>query len=218
MSKVTIRTLGLRAYQETHHAMQEAVPRLKASGDAELWLVEHPPVFTQGQAGSAEHLGNTGAIAVVQSDRGGQVTYHGPGQVVVYTLVPLKPFGLHVRALVQLLEQAVIEVLGGCGIAAQTRPRAPGVYVGEAKIASLGLRIRQGVSYHGVALNVAMDLEPFSRIHPCGFPGLAVTQVSDVITNPPTVTDIGDRLTQCLEARLLASAEAHVLTDPATGL
>lgn len=146
----------------------------------ELWQVEHPPVFTQGLAGKAEHLLAPGAIPVIKVDRGGQVTYHGPGQVVIYCLLDVRRLGLSVRGLVTALEQAVIELLAAYDIIAQARPDAPGVYVNSAKVASLGLRIRQGRSYHGLSLNVDMDLEPFTRINPCGYPGLRVTQLRDL--------------------------------------
>jgi lipoyl(octanoyl) transferase len=149
--------------------------------------VEHPPVFTQGQAGRAEHLLQPGDIPVVQTDRGGQVTYHGPGQAVLYVLLDLRRAGLGVRALVTCMEQAVIALLGEHQIDAVARPDAPGVYVDGAKVASLGLRVRHGRSYHGLALNVAMDLAPFARINPCGQPGLMVTQLTDlgVALEPP---------------------------------
>jgi lipoyl(octanoyl) transferase len=157
----------------------------------ELWLVEHPPVFTQGLAGKAKHLLASGDIPVIQVDRGGQVTYHGPGQVVVYCLLDVRRLGLSVRGLVTALEQAVIDLLAAYGIIAQARPDAPGVYVNGAKVASLGLRIRQGRSYHGLSLNVDMDLEPFTRINPCGYPGLQVTQLRDlgVLLTPDAVAE-----------------------------
>jgi lipoyl(octanoyl) transferase len=157
----------------------------------ELWLVEHPPVFTQGLAGKAKHLLASGDIPVIQVDRGGQVTYHGPGQVVVYCLLDVRRLGLNVRGLVTALEQAVIDLLAAYGIIAQARPDAPGVYVDGAKVASLGLRIRQGRSYHGLSLNVDMDLEPFTRINPCGYPGLQVTQLRDlgVLLTPDAVAE-----------------------------
>lgn len=145
----------------------------------ELWWVEHPPVFTQGLAGRPEHLIDPGGIPVVHSDRGGQVTYHGPGQIVMYLLVDLARQGLGVRPLVRRIEEAIVACLARYGIEAAGREDAPGVYVAGDKIASLGLRIRRGCSYHGLALNVAMDLEPFRRIHPCGFEGLRVTQIAD---------------------------------------
>ncbi len=149
----------------------------------ELWQVEHPPVFTQGLVGKAEHLLRPGEIPVIQVDRGGQVTYHGPGQVVLYCLLDVRRLGFGVRTLVTALEQAVIDLLAAYQIAAHAEPTAPGVYVGDAKIAALGLRIRQGRCYHGLSLNVDMDLEPFSRINPCGYPGLRVTQLRDLGVN-----------------------------------
>jgi lipoyl(octanoyl) transferase len=146
----------------------------------ELWLTEHRPVFTQGQAGKAEHLLAPGDIPVVQTDRGGQVTYHGPGQIVGYLMFDIRRLGISVRGLVTGIEQAVVDVLDGYGIAAVPRPDAPGVYVAGAKIASLGLRVRRGCSYHGLSLNVDMDLEPFGRINPCGLLGMQVAQVRDL--------------------------------------
>ena len=145
----------------------------------EIWLVEHPPVFTQGQAGKAEHLLMPGDIPVVQSDRGGQVTYHGPGQQVMYVLIDVKRRKLGVRQLVTFLEETVIATLAEFGVSARARADAPGVYVGEEKICSLGLRIRKGCSFHGLALNVAMDLSPFLRINPCGYAGMSMTQLND---------------------------------------
>lgn len=147
----------------------------------EIWALQHHPVYTQGQAGRVEHVLAPGDIPVVAADRGGQVTYHGPGQLVFYPLVQLRRRGLDVRQLVSALEASVIAWLAELGIAAATRPRAPGVYVDDAKIASLGLRIRRGRSYHGVAVNVAMDLAPFARINPCGYAGLRMTQVADLL-------------------------------------
>ena len=145
----------------------------------EIWLVEHPPVFTQGQAGKAEHLLMPGDIPVVQSDRGGQVTYHGPGQQVMYVLIDVKRRKLGVRQLVTILEETVIATLAEFGVSARARADAPGVYVGEEKICSLGLRIRKGCSFHGLALNVAMDLSPFLRINPCGYAGMSMTQLKN---------------------------------------
>jgi len=151
----------------------------------ELWLLEHPPIFTLGQAGRPEHILEPGAIPVLRVDRGGQVTYHGPGQLIAYLLLDLDRAHLGVRALVQLLETAVIDLLAGYGISAQARHDAPGVYVDGAKVASLGLRIRRRCSFHGLALNVDLDLEPFQRINPCGYPGLAVTRLVDLgLTTP----------------------------------
>jgi lipoyl(octanoyl) transferase len=176
------RLAGLQDYRATWEAMRAFTDARDADTPDAIWLLEHLPVYTLGQAGRLEHLRDPGAIAVVQTDRGGQVTYHGPGQLIAYLLFDLRRAGVGVRRLVHLLEQAVIELLAANGIVAGARADAPGVYVAEAKIAALGLRVRHGCSYHGVALNVDMDLEPFRRIDPCGYPGLAVTQVADLIT------------------------------------
>ena len=174
-----LRRLGRCEYRPVFDAMRAFTDGRAATTPDELWWVEHPPIFTQGVAGKPEHLLAPGDIPVVRADRGGQVTYHGPGQLVVYCLLDVRRLGLGARALVTILEQAVIELLAAHGIVAQARPNAPGVYLEGAKVASLGLRIRQGRSYHGLSLNVAMDLEPFSRINPCGYPGLRVTQLRD---------------------------------------
>jgi len=174
------RRLGHRAYEPVFDAMRAFTEARDANTLDELWQVEHPPVFTQGLAGKAEHLLAPGDIPVIRVDRGGQVTYHGPGQAVIYCLLDVRRLGLSVRGLVTALEQAVIELLAAYGVTAHARPDAPGVYVDGAKIASLGLRIRQGRSYHGLSLNVDMDLEPFTRINPCGYPGLRVTQLRDL--------------------------------------
>ena len=175
-----LRSLGHREYQPVFAAMQAFTAARDAATPDELWWVEHPPIFTQGLAGKAEHLLAPGDIPVAQVDRGGQVTYHGPGQVVVYCLLDVRRLGLSVRGLVTMLERSVIDLLAAHGVAGRARPDAPGVYVGDAKVASLGLRLRQGRSYHGLSLNVAMDLEPFTRINPCGYPGLRVTQLRDL--------------------------------------
>lgn len=174
------RRLGRREYALVFDAMRKFTESRAVDTPDELWWVEHPPVFTQGLAGRAEHLLAPGDIPVIQVDRGGQVTFHGPGQVVAYCLLDVRRLGLGVRALVTALERSVIELLAAHGIVAHARPDAPGVYVEGAKVASLGLRIRQGRSYHGLSLNVAMDLEPFARINPCGLPGLRVTQLRDL--------------------------------------
>lgn len=154
--------------------------RDRTSTPDEIWCLQHAPVYTQGQAGRAEHILAPGNIPVVQADRGGQVTYHGPGQLVVYLLIDLPRAGRGVRQLVDLIEQSLVAVLAGHGIQAAPRPDAPGVYVDGAKIASLGLRVRRGCSFHGLALNVDMDLSPFERINPCGYTGLPMCQVSDL--------------------------------------
>ena len=160
----------------------------------ELWLVEHPPVFTQGQAGKPEHLLLPGEIPVVQTDRGGQVTYHGPGQLVAYPLLDLRRIKMGVRDLVTAIEQTLVATLAVYGIEAYPKPDAPGVYVAGNKIASLGLRVRRGCSFHGLALNVDMDLAPFQRINPCGYAGLAMTQMRDLLPESPVLAEVQDQL------------------------
>jgi len=177
--------LGEQDYESVWQDMRRYTDERDSTSPDQLWIVEHPPVFTLGQAGRKEHLIKIGEIPVVQSDRGGQVTYHGPGQIIIYILLDLKRRRLGVRRLVSYIEQTIIDLLRTLNIEAQTRQDAPGVYVDNAKIASLGLRVRKGCSYHGLALNVDMDLEPFNRINPCGYPGLAVTQLTDLGVNPP---------------------------------
>ncbi|HXH02321.1 MAG TPA: lipoyl(octanoyl) transferase LipB [Candidatus Competibacteraceae bacterium] len=178
-----VRRLGRRDYLPVWQAMRAYTETRGPESADEIWLVEHEPVFTQGLAGKPEHVLAPGDIPVVQVDRGGQVTYHGPGQAVIYCLLDLKRTGLGVRQLVTLLEQSVVALLGSHGITGYARPDAPGVYVDGAKIASLGLRVRRGCSYHGLSLNVAMDLAPFNRINPCGYAGLAMTQLRDLGIN-----------------------------------
>lgn len=175
--KILVRHLGLQPYEPVSQAMHDFTDMRDDTTPDEIWLVEHLPVFTQGQAGKAEHLLMTGDIPVIQSDRGGQVTYHGPGQQVMYVLLNLKRRKLGVRELVTLLEQTVVNTLAEYGIDAHPRADAPGVYVGERKICSLGLRIRKGCSFHGLALNINMDLTPFQRINPCGYAGMEMTQM-----------------------------------------
>ena len=176
----------------------------------EIWLLSHTPVFTLGQSGRREHLLAPGDIPVVQTDRGGQVTFHGPGQLIVYPLLDLRRRGIGIRQLVDLIETALIEALGRVGITAETRPGAPGVFVGAAKIAALGLRIRRGWSYHGLSLNVNMDLRPFSAIDPCGYRGLEVTQVANLIDE-----EIGsmDRMKGLLTETILRQLERFPLRD-----
>ena len=171
------RCLGRRAYEPVWAEMRRFTEARGPSDPDEVWLVEHDPVFTQGQAGRPEHLLTPSDIPVVQSDRGGQITYHGPGQLVAYVLVDLKRRGIGVRTLVDRLEQVVIELLAGSGVAAQRRAGAPGVYVADRKVAALGLRVRHGCSFQGMAVNVDMDLAPFEFINPCGFEGLQVTDL-----------------------------------------
>jgi lipoyl(octanoyl) transferase len=173
------RDLGLSDYEPTWQAMKRFTDgRTRETAD-EIWLVQHPPVFTQGQSGKPEHLLVPGDIPVVQVDRGGQVTYHGPGQLVAYLLLDVRRLGFGVRELVTRIEHSLIDLLAGYGVSAAAKADAPGVYVDGAKIASLGLRIRNGCSFHGLALNVDMDLDPFKRINPCGYAGLAMTQLRE---------------------------------------
>jgi len=196
-----VRNMGLSDYRETWAAMQQFTDRRGAETPDELWLTEHEPVFTQGLNGRPEHLLAPGDIPVVQVDRGGQVTYHGPGQLVVYCLLDILRLGIGVKGLVGRIEQSVIALLDDYDIEAQARAGAPGVYVGEAKIAALGLRIRKGCCYHGLSLNVDLDLEPFDRINPCGYRGLAVTRLKDLGVGDDLQT-VGDRLAALLTERL----------------
>ena len=199
---LNVRALGYCDYEPVWRAMQEFTAARTAITADELWLVEHAPVYTQGMNGKPEHLLDVGDIPLVQTDRGGQGTYHGPGQIVVYVLIDLRRRGWGVRQLVGLLEQAVIDLLTSYGIAAHTRRDAPGVYVQGRKIAALGLRVRHGCSYHGLSLNVAMDLVPFQRINPCGYAGLEVAQVCDEGV-ADSLTDVSAALLACLQQRLL---------------
>ncbi|KVW97106.1 lipoate--protein ligase [Thiobacillus denitrificans] len=187
-----IRELGRVEYEPTWRAMQDFTARRTPDTLDEIWLLEHPPVYTQGQAGKAEHLIAATDIPVVPIDRGGQITYHGPGQVVAYVLVDLRRRGYGVRELVSRMEQAVIDLLAAQGVIAARRAGAPGVYVDGAKIAALGLRVRHGCTYHGLAFNVDMDLAPFAAINPCGYAGMAVTQCRDlgVQLSPPQAGQI----------------------------
>ena len=191
-----IRGLGLVAYEPTWRAMQAFNAARDEGTEDQLWLVEHPSVFTLGLAGRPEHVVDPGAIPVVKTDRGGQVTYHGPGQAVIYTLLDLRRAKLGVKELVRRVEEAVIETLSGYGVQGARRTGMPGVYVRDAKIAAIGLRIARGSAYHGVALNSDLDLAPFSRIDPCGYPGLASTRLAD--------EGVFDRISN-VHARLAAS-------------
>ena len=190
---VGVRELGLVEYLPTWQAMQHFTNNRGPQTADEVWLLQHLPVFTQGQAGKAEHLLLPGDIPVVQADRGGQVTYHGPGQLVGYLLLDVRRLGFGVRELVNRIEHSLIDLLAGYGIEAAAKPDAPGVYVDGAKIASLGLRIRNGRSFHGLALNVDMDLEPFQRINPCGYAGLKMTQLRDLV-GPVDFAEVMGRL------------------------
>lgn len=194
--------MGLTDYRPTWDAMRSFTDQREPGTADEIWLTEHPPVFTQGLNGRAEHLLAPGDIPVLQIDRGGQVTYHGPGQLVLYCLLDLPRLGLGVRGLVGAIERSVIELLAEHAIEARTLPGAPGVYVGDAKIAALGLRVRKGCCYHGLSLNIDMDLEPFSRINPCGYEGLEVTQLADLGVSLD-VTQAGERLAQLLTGNLV---------------
>lgn len=192
--RLSVLGLGLRDYRETWRAMREFTDERGPDSPDQVWLVQHPPVFTQGQAGKAEHLLLPGDIPVVQTDRGGQVTFHGPGQLVAYPLLDLRRLGMGVRDLVTVLEETLVTLLAGYDIPAYAKPDAPGVYVNAAKIASLGLRVRRGCSFHGLSLNVAMDLEPFGRINPCGYSGLAMTQMSHFVAPAPPLEEVQKRL------------------------
>lgn len=183
-----VRHLGIRPYLQTWQDMQTFTDQRDADTPDEIWLLQHEAVYTQGQAGKVEHLLHQTDIPVVQSDRGGQITYHGPGQLIAYLLIDVRRKGLGVRQLVTAMEQAVIALLARSGIEAVAKPDAPGVYVAGAKIASLGLRIRRGCSFHGLALNVNLDLTPFSHINPCGYAGLAMTQTA-TLGGPQTVAE-----------------------------
>lgn len=178
---LVLRELGVVQYQPTLDAMRQLTNSRDADSPDELWLLQHPSVFTQGQAGKAEHVLAPGDIPVIQVDRGGQVTYHGPGQWVLYLMVDLQRRQLGVRDLVNLIERSLVQLLREYGICAAANPAAPGVYVADEKIAALGLRVRRGNSYHGLALNVDMDLEPFGRINPCGYAGLQVTSMAKLL-------------------------------------
>ena len=196
-----VKRLGRADYAPTFQAMQEFTAARTPETPDELWIVEHPPVFTLGQAGKPEHLLSDIGIPVVKIDRGGQVTYHGPGQVLIYLLLDLTRLKIKVRELVTAIEQALIDFLAGQGVAAERRAGAPGVYVGAAKIAALGLKIKNGCSYHGLALNVDMDLYPFTAINPCGYAGLTVTQTRD-LGIPLTPEAAGDLLCRHLQQQL----------------
>lgn len=179
MNPIIIRKFGLTAYNTTWALMKDFTQQRTHSTPDQFWLVEHPSVFTQGQAGKPEHLLDPGSIPVIQSDRGGQATYHGPGQVVIYVLINLKRKNLSIKSLITSIEHAIIRLLAQYNILGTTQNKAPGVYVNQDKIAALGLRVRRGCSYHGLSLNVSMDLEPFKRINPCGYPDLKVVQMRD---------------------------------------
>jgi lipoyl(octanoyl) transferase len=202
-----VRRLGLVEYEPTYVAMRRFTQTRGTDTPDELWLVQHPPVYTAGIAGRPEHFPREGSIPLERVDRGGQITYHGPGQAIVYTLLDLTRRRLSVRTLVRRLEQAVIDCLAAYNVRAESRPGAPGVYVDGAKVAALGLRVRRGCCYHGIALNVDMDLAPFSAIDPCGYPGLAVTQTSAL-----GVGADADALGEALARRIAELLEANHAT------
>jgi len=198
---ILVRYMGRSDYVGTWEAMKQFTNRRDQANLDELWLTEHAAVYTQGLNGKPEHLLNPGDIPVVQVDRGGQITYHGPGQLLLYCLIDLNRRRLGIKGLVAQLENSVIELLHSYAISANTRRDAPGVYVGQAKIAALGLRIRKGCCYHGLSLNVDMDLEPFSRINPCGYKGLAVTQLVDLQVDSK-LEQVGQKLAEIFTRNL----------------
>lgn len=183
MSKIIVRDFGLIDYQTSWNNMRDFTDSRTENTPDEIWLLQHPPVFTQGLAGKPEHILNAHTIPVIQTDRGGQVTYHGPGQLVLYALIDLKRKTMHTRELVRTLEKCIIDLLSEMAIIAESKCNAPGVYVDDAKIASIGLRVRKNCSYHGIALNVDMDLTPFSYINPCGFHNMKMTQIKTLYPN-----------------------------------
>ncbi|BBP81246.1 MULTISPECIES: lipoyl(octanoyl) transferase LipB [unclassified Pseudomonas] len=200
--ELIVRHLGLAEYLPTLEAMRRLTAERDDTTPDEIWLLQHPRVFTQGQAGKAEHLLAPGDIPVVQVDRGGQVTYHGPGQLVGYLMLDLRRLGLGVRELVTTMELSLVELLAGYGIEAAPRADAPGVYVAGDKIASLGLRVSRGCSFHGLALNVDMDMSPFQRINPCGYAGLKMVQLKELVAPAPSLDEVAQRLERILRERL----------------
>lgn len=204
---IIVQRLGLAPYGPVWDAMRRFTEQRNGETADEIWLLQHPPVFTLGLTARREHLLNPGDIPVIATDRGGQVTYHGPGQLILYPLLDLRRRGLGIRRLVTLLEQSVIGLLTEFGIDAQARPEAPGVYVHNRKVASLGLRIRRGCSYHGLSLNLDMDLEPFQRINPCGYANLEVAQLRDFGIEDPM-----ERVAQALLDQLVPRLKAHQTT------
>ncbi len=193
-----VRRLGVAEYLPTLESMRRLTAERDAETPDEIWLLEHPPVFTQGQAGKPEHVLDAGDIPLVQVERGGQVTYHGPGQLVAYLMLDIRRLDMGVRDLVTAMERSLVSLLASYAIEAAPRPDAPGVYVGSAKIASLGLRIRRGCSFHGLALNVDMDMQPFQRINPCGYAGMAMTHMREQLGSAPSMADVGQRLEHAL--------------------
>lgn len=201
---IVVRELGVVAYEPTWRAMQAFTAARDGATPDQLWLLQHPPVFTLGLAGRPGHVLRPGAIPVMASDRGGQVTYHGPGQAIAYVLLDLRRRGLGVKELVRRLEQAALDTLQEYGVRGERRAGMPGVYVGGAKIAAIGLRVARGCSYHGLALNADVDLEPFSRIDPCGYPGLAATRLADLGVRD-SIDAVQQRLADALRRQLQAA-------------
>jgi len=199
--KLLVRHLGQQDYLSCWQTMQAFTNQRTEETIDELWLLEHPPVFTLGQSGDQQHILQPGQIPVIRIDRGGQITYHGPGQLIAYTLIDIKRKTLSIRQFVTQLEQSIIDLLAQEQIHAETKYKAPGVYVKDKKICSIGLRVRRGYAFHGLALNVAMDLEPFSRINPCGYPGLQMTQLSALI-GTQDLKQTSDKLIACLAKTL----------------
>ncbi len=203
-SSPLVRSLGLIEYEPAWQAMKQFTAQRNAGTRDEIWLLQHPPVYTQGLAGKPEHLLCASAIPVVKIDRGGQITYHGPGQIVAYLLLDMRRWKLNVRELVRLMEHAVISLLAEHGVGALGRKEAPGVYVGDAKIAALGLKIKNGCCYHGLSFNADMDLAPFGYINPCGYAGMRVTQARDAGINVQL-----EELEQQLARNLVALLQQH---------
>ncbi len=214
--RLQVRHLGILEYLPVWEAMQRFTNERSSSTLDEIWLLQHPPVFTQGQAGKSEHLLDTGDIPVIQVDRGGQVTYHGPGQLVAYLLIDLKRAEFGVRDLVTAIEELIVKVLSHYKINSGPRKDAPGVYIEPvadgAKIAQLGLRIRRGCSFHGLSINVDMDMQPFQRINPCGLAGLKVTSIKLQNNAAPTMSDLTDKLVEAI-ANELGYTSQHVISD-----
>ena len=211
-----IRHYGQRDYLETYQEMVEFNGNQSATTVEEIWFLQHPPVYTLGLAGKTEHLLDPGIIPVVRTDRGGQVTYHGPGQLLAYLLLDLQRRQISIKSLVERIEQAIIDMLAGLNLHGVRKARAPGVYIDGRKIAALGIRVRNGFSYHGLALNVNMDLSPYQGINPCGYPGLEVTRLSNYRIRL-SVDEVAEILQPCLLSQLGYSAdETHVITVPDT--
>ncbi|MBU3055484.1 lipoyl(octanoyl) transferase LipB [Pseudomonas indica] len=201
-AELVVRHLGVVDYLPTLESMRRLTAERNELTPDEIWLLQHPRVFTQGQAGKSEHLLAPGDIPVIQVDRGGQVTYHGPGQLVAYLMLDLRRLNLGVRELVTAMEESLVDVLASYSVEAAPKADAPGVYVNGDKIASLGLRVSRGCSFHGLALNVDMDMTPFLRINPCGYAGLKMVQLRDLLDTPPAIEEVAQRLEQVLRQRL----------------